>query len=108
MALFVKSQNLTSLLAPAIAHALKEVPDHIGDPQIEATKRSMQVVGQLTTEIEWPRLLIAVAIAFVLLGLAIWTAKTNPNISTSLMTSFQSFSGLVVGLLGGEVAATKR
>lgn len=109
MAIFVRSDNLTPVITNALRSALSLNPATIADTQGEADSRAAKVVQQLTTEIAWPRLLIAVGIAFLLLGVAIWTAQANmPDISKGLMTSFQSFSGLVVGILGGEVATSKR
>jgi hypothetical protein len=44
-----------------------------------------------------------VLISGVLLWAAIWTAQHNlPDISKALMNSFAGFSGVVLGLLGGE------
>jgi hypothetical protein len=108
MAIFVRSENMAPVITNALRSALSLDPAKIADTQSEAASRSADVVQQLTTEIAWPRLLIAVGIAFLLLGVAIWTAQANmPDISKALMTSFQSFSGLVVGILGGEVATSK-
>jgi hypothetical protein len=110
MGFFVTSANLAPAITNALRSALEVDPAHLPDPQGEAASRATNVVQQLTTQIAWPRLIVAVIIAFFLLGLAIWTATqaNMADISKGLMTSFQSFSGLVVGLLGGEVATSKR
>ena len=108
MGIFLKSSNLSPVIKDALASALRVNPVQLADVQGEAANRTTSAIQQLTMEVAWPRLLLAVVFALALLGLAIWTAKANLlDISKELMTSFQAYSGLVVGLLGGEVAASK-
>lgn len=107
MGIFVKSANLRPLLTSALADALRL--NNVANVQEEAETLSADISEALTAEIAWPRFLVAVLIAFLLLAGAIYTAKTDlPDISKGLMTSFQSFSGLIVGLLGGEVASSRK
>jgi uncharacterized membrane protein YgcG len=109
MGIFVTSANLLPVIQNALTSALAQNPSQIPNVQQEASNRATGAIQQLTMQIAWPRLLVAAVIAAMLLAGAIWAAKTNlTNISTELMTSFQSFSGIVVGLLGGEVAASKK
>lgn len=107
MAIFVKSTNLRPLLTNALSDALRL--NDVANVQAEAEARTENVVEALTTDIDWRRFLLTVLIAFLLLAGAIYTAKAGlADISKGLMTSFQSFSGLIVGLLGGEIAASKK
>ena len=105
MPIFVRSQNIRPAITDALTDALRT--NNVVNVHEEAESRSRHVMKTLEPEIEWTRFLVAVVIAFALLGGAIYTAKTGlSDISTALMTSFQSFSGLIVGLLSGEVAVS--
>ena len=75
----------------------------LGTSQQEAAKRSIQLYKSVSPQLNWKRVLVAAVIAVALLIAAIWTAKDGlPDISKDLMTSFQAYSGLIVGWLGGE------
>jgi hypothetical protein len=107
--IFVESRSSAPAIREALADALRANPAQFADLQKEAADRTAQVLDRQTTRIAWTRLSLAVVFALALLGLAVWTAKENlPDISKGLMTSFQSFSGLVVGLLSGEATAATR
>ena len=110
MAIFVQSANLEPEVTNALANALSADAGKLeNDVQSEAAKRSSEVIKAVSPKIAWSRLLVAIVIALALVAAAIYTASNNlTDISKGLMTSFQSFSGLVVGLLGGEFAASKK
>jgi hypothetical protein len=109
MAIFLETKNMRPLMTKALTDALAINPANISDVQGKAASLSENVLQSLTASVAWPRVLVAILIGFLLLVAAIYTGKANlPDISKGLMTSFQSFSGLVVGLLGGEIAASKK
>jgi hypothetical protein len=95
-------------VAPAVKDALKSAliqdPKSLANsPDAEAAERAHELVKTTTPEFNLRNFVLAVIIAGVLLGLAIWLDNdAHKDISKALMTSFQSFSGIVVGLLGGE------
>jgi len=108
MGIFFESEPLFPPLRSALENALKVNPSSIPNLGEEAVTRATQLHQEVVGQIKWVRVVIALCICAVLLALAIYTARQNlADISKSLMTSFQSFSGLVVGLLGGE-AVTRR
>ena len=70
---------------------------------VTASPRTVQVVQATSPAFNAWRFGGAVAIAVALLLGAIWTGKHDlPDISKALMSSFSGFSGLVLGLMGGE------
>jgi Na+/H+-dicarboxylate symporter len=105
MGVFFTSQNP---VAPAIKQALKDALQQDPKtltvlPETEASARAHQLAQTTTPQFNLRNFLLAVIIAAVLLGLAIWLDNdTHRDISKALMTSFTSFSGIVLGLLGGE------
>jgi len=94
-------------VAPAVKDALKlaliKDPNSLtNSPDAEAAARANELVKETTPQFNLRNFVLAVIISGVLLGLAIALDDTHKEISKALMTSFQSFSGIVVGLLGGE------
>jgi hypothetical protein len=88
----------------AIEEALKVDPKTLSDPSADAAARTVAVADKVTPQFNAWRFGAATVIAVVLLLTAIWTAQQQglSDISKTLMTSFSSFSGIVLGLLGGE------
>lgn len=79
------------------------VPDAVIDPGLEASDRTVQLVQAVAPKFNALRFGGAVAISGALLWGAVWTGQHNLlDISKELMNSFAGFSGLVLGLLGGE------
>jgi hypothetical protein len=92
---------------PAIRSAIKECllidPKTLADPDREAAHRTLLVSRAVSPTFNTWRFVGAVVIAAALLAGAVWTGLHNlPDISKALMTSFSGFSGIVLGLLGGE------
>jgi len=98
----------TQSALPAIQTAIHDAlvtPPPVAANEIAAqvSQRTLQVATATTPTFSAWRFGAAVLISVALLLAAIWTAKTNlPDISKALMTAFASFSGIVVGALGGE------
>jgi hypothetical protein len=106
MGLFIKSKFLFPPIHNSLKDALSTNPAALTDLPSEAVDRTSKVVEELSVEIQWDRLIMAIVIWLVLLVVVNITALYNlADISKGLMTSFQSFSGLLVGLIGGELAA---
>jgi len=73
------------------------------NPQHEAAHRAVQLDQSVSPQFNWKRFLVAAVIAVALLVAAVWTAKNGlSDISKNLMTSFEAYSGLIAGWLGGE------
>lgn len=92
---------------PAVTHAIKDAlmidPKSVADPSDEAVSRATNVIRSAAPVFQVWRFVGAVIICAGLLALAIWTKKQHmDDISATLMNSFTAFSGLVLGLLGGE------
>jgi hypothetical protein len=97
-------------VAPATQEALKSAlmrdPKTIADPQTEAAAQAHTLAQTTAPQFNWRNFVGALVISAVLLGLAIALDNgQHKEISKALMTSFQSFSGIVLGLLGGEKPA---
>ena len=89
----------------AIEDALRVDPKTLSNPGQEASQRTLQLDQAVSPQFNWARFAAAAAISVVLLLTAIWLAGKGPSysdISKDLMTSFTAFSGIVLGLLGGE------
>jgi hypothetical protein len=100
---YTSSQPVLPTLRDAIEDALRVDPLTLANPGQEAAGRTLQVAQVVSPQFSWPRFVAAVLIAATLLLVAIWTAKNGlSEISKSLMTSFTAFSGIVLGILGGE------
>lgn len=94
-------------VAPAIKSAIRDALAQ--DPQnfkasldTEASARTQEVAQATAPQFNLRNFVLAVVISAALLTVAICTDTTHPDISKALMTSFTSFSGIVLGLLGGE------
>jgi hypothetical protein len=86
-----------------ILDALRTNLANPNDAEPQAAKRTLDLVKKTDPSFNAWRFAAAVTIACGLLLGAIWTGQHNlADISKELMTSFSGFSGLVLGLLGGE------
>jgi hypothetical protein len=100
---FSSHQPVVPEINNAIKIALQDDPSIIQNVDDEATQRTMDLVRATAAQFHPLRFLCALLISVALVFGAIWTAKNNlPDISRDLMTAFAGFSGLVLGLLGGE------
>ncbi|HEX4604407.1 MAG TPA: hypothetical protein VH724_10460 [Candidatus Angelobacter sp.] len=100
---FTASQAVAPAIKQALKDALVQDPKTLTVlPETEAAARAHTLAQTTASQFNLRNFLLAVIIAAILLGLAIWTDKPHNDISKILMTCFQSFSGIVVGLLGGE------
>ena len=100
---FTTSQPVLPAIQTVVHDALIFDPNQLQDVEGEAAKRTVAFAKGASPQFDPWRFGGAVAIAVVLLLAAIWTGKHDlPDISKSLMDSFSGFSGLVLGLLGGE------
>lgn len=100
---FTSSQPAWPTVHNAIADALKVDPGAVNNPDQEAALRTMQVNQAVAPKFNWLRFTVAVCISIALLMCAIWTARNGlEDISKNLMTSFTAYSGIILGLLGGE------
>jgi hypothetical protein len=69
----------------------------------DAADRTVKLTSSITPAFNPWRFAGAIAIAATLLWASIWTAQHQlPEISKTLLDCFSGFSGLVLGLLGGE------
>jgi hypothetical protein len=100
---FTSSQPVVLVIKTAIENALLVDPSKISTPAQEAAKRALDLTATVAPKFNPWRFVGAVLIAGALLYAAIWTAQHDlPDISKALMNSFAGFSGIVLGLLGGE------
>ena len=100
---FTAPEPVLPIITKAFRESLTVDPKNLVDIDKEAAHRTVLLSQALKPTFNPWRFFGAVAIAFALLLGAIWTAVHNlPDISKVLMNSFVSFSGLVLGLLGGE------
>ncbi len=104
MSIFFTSRQL---ILPAISAAFEEAlcvdPKTLTDLKKDAALRTIQLCHDTAREFNGWRFFGAIVIALVLLLGAVWTGKHNlSDISKTLMDCFSGFSGLVLGLLGGE------
>lgn len=104
MGIFFTSQEpVMPTIHTTIAEALRFDPQGIVDFDREASHRTVKLRQSTAPKFNGGRFLAALALSGVLLFLAIWTADHNlADISKTLMTSFQTYNGILVGLLGGE------
>jgi hypothetical protein len=87
----------------AIRMALQADPKSTPNIEQEALQRTVNLVRVTAQQFHPLRFFVALVIAIVLLGTAISTAQHDlQDISKDLMHCFEGFSGLVLGLLGGE------
>lgn len=100
---FTSSRPVVPAINESLRDALMLNPSELLDIDAEASKRAVKLTDATTPQFNAWRFGAAVTIAGALLWGAIWTSRHNlPDISKSLMDSFSGFSGLVLGLLGGE------
>ena len=100
---FTSHQPVVPEMNDAFRVALQVDPATVGDVEQEAEKRTLGIIRATSPRFNPGRFFAAIAIAGVLLWGGIWAAQHNlPEVSRDLMNSFMGFSGLVLGLLGGE------
>jgi hypothetical protein len=100
---FVTHQPVVPEVQSAIRTALLTDPSTLGNVDQEAAHRTLGLIQATAPQFSPSRFCGAAVISVALLLAAIWTAKHNlPDISKDLMHSFAGFSGIVLGLLGGE------
>jgi len=100
---FVTHQPVVPEIHSALRIALLANPDTLGNVDQEAAQRTLELITATAPQFSPSRFCGAVLIAGALLCGGIWTAQHNlPDISKDLMNSFAGFSGIVLGLLGGE------
>lgn len=100
---FTSRQSPLPTISTAIEECLLLDPKTLGNAQQEAARRTLKVSQELSPAFNPWRFAGAAVASAALLGAAIWTGQHDlPDISKTLMTSFTAFSGIVLGLLGGE------
>lgn len=100
---FTAHQPVVPEIQSAIRIALMVEPNTLANIDQEAAERTLGIVNATGPQFNPGRFLGAVVISGALLLGAIWAAQHNlPDISKTLLNSFTAFSGIVVGLLGGE------
>lgn len=100
---FTSSQSPVPTIKTAIRDALLVNPAAVPNADSEAANRTIAVIGAATRIFNFWRFIGALLISAALLSVAIWTAKNDlPDISKVLVNSFVGFSGIALGLLGGE------
>jgi hypothetical protein len=100
---FASHQPVVSEINSALRVALLVDPTSVKNVEHEAAHRTLDVIRATAPQFNPLRFLCALLIAGVLLVGAIWAARHDlPDISKDLMNSFAGFSGIVIGLLGGE------
>jgi hypothetical protein len=101
---YTAQQQVLPAIQTAIHNALMTPPpiNNAAAAQ-DAGARTAAVAQAVTPAFSTWRFVGAVIISGFLLTAAIWTKQHQlDDISKALMTSFTSFSGIVLGLLGGE------
>jgi hypothetical protein len=100
---FTSTQPVLPALKTALEDALRVAPTTLLDPGLEASNRTVQLAQTVAPKFNAFRFGGAVAISGALVWGAVWTGQHDlSDISKDLMNSFAGFSGIVVGLLGGE------
>ena len=104
MGIFFEShQPVVPEINSALRIALLVDPASVGNIEHEAAQRTLGLIQATSPQFNPLRFFGAVLIAAALLAGGIWAAQHNlPDISKNLMYSFDGFSGIVLGLLGGE------
>ncbi|PYY05001.1 MAG: hypothetical protein DMG69_28275 [Acidobacteria bacterium] len=100
---FTSSRSFLPTISAALENALSVNPATLANPGQEAAQRTVQVAQVVTPTFNVGRFVGALVISAILLWAAIWTGRHDlPDISKALMDSFSGYSGIVLGLLGGE------
>ena len=101
---FTPRQAVLPTISSAIREALMVDPTNIDIDKVAAHKTiQLSQALALSSAFNVWRFVGAIVIACVLLSGAIWTGQHNlADISKELMNSFSGFSGIILGLLGGE------
>jgi len=100
---FTAHQPVVPEIQSAIRIALMADPKTLANVDQEAAERTLSIINATGPQFNPGRFLGALVISGALLWASIWTAQQNlPDISKALLNSFAGFSGLVLGLLGGE------
>ena len=102
---FTSSQPVLPTIHKTIEDALKTDPQTLTlvGPEKEAADRTVKLLKTVSPTFNSWRFIAALVIAVALLLGAIWTALHGlTDISKVLMTTFTGYSGIVLGLLGGE------
>jgi len=100
---FVTHQPVVAEINSAIRVALLADPATVSNVEHEAAQKTLELVKATAPQFRPARFCGAVVIAGALLWGAVWAAQHNlPDISKDLMNSFAGYSGIVLGLLGGE------
>ena len=100
---FASHQPVVPEINSAIRIALLVDPTTLANVEHEAAQRTLSLIQATAPQFSPSRFCGALLIAGALLWGGIWTAQHNlSDISKDLMNSFAGFSGIVLGLLGGE------
>jgi hypothetical protein len=100
---YTSSQPALPTVRKAIEDALMVEPANLPDAGREASDRTLKLAQTIEPKFNGFRFAIALLLSAALLGAAIWTGQHGlPDISKDLMNSFAGFSGIVLGMLGGE------
>jgi hypothetical protein len=100
---FSSPRPVAPAIQDAIETALTQDPKTLaGLPKTEAAARAHALAQTTAPNFQPWNFVGALVIAAALLITAICIDKSHPEIAKTLMTSFTSFSGIVLGLLGGE------
>ncbi len=99
---FSSPQRVVPAIQAAIHNALTIDPKTLINPEHEAAARTLQLTQVTTPQFHAGRFFVALAIAVALLVTAIYVDHDHPDISKELMGAFSGYSGIVLGLLGGE------
>jgi len=100
---FTAHQPVVPEIQSAIRIALMVDPKTLPNVDQEAAERTLTIINATGPQFNPGRFFAAVLISGALLSGAIWTAQHNlADISKALLNSFAGFSGIVLGLLGGE------
>jgi hypothetical protein len=100
---FSAHQPVVPEINSAIRVALMVDPTLVENADEEASQRTLDLVRATAAQFHPLRFLGALLIAGGLLAGAVWASRNSlPDISRDLMNFFSGFSGIVLGLLGGE------
>ncbi len=100
---FTSPQPVVPAIQAALHDALITDPKTLAaPPEVEAAARAAQVAQATSPQFNSWRFAGAMVIAAALLATALWADKEHGEIARTLMTSFTSYMGIVLGLFGGE------